>query len=112
MRANLVGMADVKDLKDAVARQDAETLAALLAQSSKNINAERVFEDTWGEWWGLLYEAVCNRWAEGVQILLRHGADPALEAVGDGMNYSPLEVAREKGYDDIVALLEGQGLIG
>jgi len=41
-----------------------------------------------------------------VRLLLEAGADPT---VGDGDGVTPLEHARERGYDRIVAILEGGG---
>lgn len=55
--------------------------------------------------WGTpLYQAVCVSDKEKVELLLAHGADPHIKSLGRGL--SALDLAREKGLSDYVAIIE------
>ena len=56
----------------------------------------------------VLHHAVLARSAEMVRILMRHGADPNAGVYPHRDATSARTLARERGYDDIVAVLEAE----
>ena len=45
---------------------------------------------------------------EGMNTLLKHGADPGLKFKINDESQSALELAKSRGLDEVVALLEGR----
>ncbi len=92
-------------LKKAVDNQQWDLLDKLLEIDNQHINDTSLYTDTWGEWWGLLYECVQNNQPTGVRILLKHGAKRHQGNWGDCLPMSPLEYAQEKKFQEIMNLL-------
>lgn len=78
-------------------------LDLLLETDGTHIDDNALFTDTWGEWWGLLMEAIYRQACDGVRVLLKHGANPDVGRWGDGVPQTPLEAA--EGKPEIMALL-------
>lgn len=93
-------------LKKAIEQKKWDLLDKLLERDCSHVNDKSMFTDTWGEWWSPLYECVLGKHFDGVTILLKHGADRNLSAWGDGMCLSPVELAKQKGHQKIIDLLE------
>lgn len=94
-------------LKKAFEQENWDLLDKLLELDATAVNDNALFTDTWGEWWGLVFEAVRSNSVTGLTILLKHGADPAVGNWGDCLVYTPLELAQEKQAADLIPLLEG-----
>lgn len=94
-------------LKRAVEQADWDLLDRLLELDPQLVNENNLFTDTWGTWYGALYECTIRQKLDGVRVLLKHGADPDLKCWGDCVPESPLEVAREGGFTELVDLLNG-----
>lgn len=93
-------------LKKAMDEQNWDLLDRLLTLDNSAINDKSVYTDTWGEWWGFLYEAILNEQLVAVNILLKHGAKKSVGNWGDCIELSPIELAEEKGLAEIVELLK------
>jgi hypothetical protein len=91
-------------LKNACDQQNWDLLDKLLEIDASHINDNALFTDTWGSWWGLLFEVVQRNAPDGVRVLLKHGAKRNVGSWGDGLHESPLEVA--EGKPAIMALLQ------
>ena len=85
-----------------------DLLDKLLEIDNTHINDLAIYTDTWGEWWGLLQEAVRNNTVDGVRVLLKHGAKRDVESWGDGIAHPVLEVAEDK--PAILALLQSPAI--
>ncbi len=72
-----------------------DLLDLLLEKDDQNINNNSMFTDTWGEWWGLLFQMVLNRSVEGVSLLLKNGAEPPIKNWGDCIEMAPVELAHD-----------------
>ena len=94
-------------LKSAYQLAKWDLLDKLLSIDNSHINDASYFTDTWGEWWGLLLDAVIENRETAVHILLAHGADPAIGNWGDCIPTSPKEAAAEK--PKILAILNDPG---
>ena len=90
----------------AIGERNWDLLDKLLEIDNSHVNDAKLFTDDWGEWWAPLYECCLSNQVDGVRVLLKHGAKRKQRAWGDGMCSSPLEVAEEKGYHEIVKLLK------
>ncbi len=95
-------------LKNACDANDWDLLDKLLELSNKHINDTSLYTDTWGEWWGLLFECVRRHQTDGVRVLLKHGADRELGNWGDCIPETPLEYAQAHKQADIIALLTAE----
>ncbi len=93
-------------LKNAVEQRQWDLLDKLLEISTKHIDDNAYFTDTWGEWWGLLLECVLTNQEQGVRILLKHGANRKIGNWGDCIPMTPIEAAAGK--PQILALLAGR----
>lgn len=91
-------------LKSACDEQNWDLLDLLLELDPTHLNDRSLFTDTWGVWWGLLFETVRNRSADGVTVLLKHGAQRDVTTWGDDIEHSALEIARDA--PAILALLQ------
>ena len=91
-------------LKMACDQQNWDLLDKLLEIDNSQINDNALYTDTWGEWWGLLFQAIISDNVEGVKVLLKHGANRSVGNWGDCIPYTPLEIAADK--PNILALLE------
>lgn len=91
-------------LKSAFDQENWDLLDKLLETDSSGINDNSLFTDTWGDWWGMLLEAVYRRSAHAVSVLLKHGAQRDLARWGDGIPITALEAAEDK--PEILALLQ------
>ena len=91
-------------LKTACDQQNWDLLDKLLEIDSSQINDNSLFTDTWGEWWGMLFETVRLGSVDGLKVLLKHGAERNLASWGDPGGNTPLEVAQDK--PEILALLQ------
>ena len=91
-------------LKSAVDQENWDLLDKLLEIDNSLINDDSLFTDTWGDWWGMLLEAVYKQSVDGVRVLLKHGAQRNLPRWGDGMSMTPIEAAEDK--PEILALLQ------
>jgi hypothetical protein len=91
-------------LKTAFDQQHWDLLDKLLEIDNSRINDNRLYTDTWGDWWGMLIEAARNRSVDGVSVLLKHGAQRDLGSWGDGVSFTALEAAEDK--PEILALLQ------
>lgn len=91
-------------LKNACDEQNWDLLDLLLELDPTHLNDHSLFTDTWGVWWGLLFEAVRNRSVDGITVLLKHGAQRDVTTWGDGIAHSALEIARDT--PAILALLQ------
>ena len=56
----------------------------------------------------MLYHCCLVNEVDGVKVLLKHGAKRKLNAWGDGLCLSPKQVAKEKGYHEILSLLQSK----
>lgn len=92
----------------AIRERNWDLLDKILENDNSHINDAKLFTDDWGEWWAPLYECCLGNQVDGVRVLLKHGAKRKQRAWGDGMCSSPLEVAEEKGYHEIVKLLRSK----
>lgn len=90
-------------LKTAFAAEQWDLLDKLLEIDNSSINDNALFTDTWGDWWGMLVEAVRRRSVDGVRVLLKHGAQRDLASWGDGVPFTAFEAAEDK--PEILALL-------
>ncbi|MCA9780488.1 MAG: hypothetical protein KC800_27380 [Candidatus Eremiobacteraeota bacterium] len=95
-------------IKKAIEEKNWDLLDKLLETDNSKVNDASMFTDDWGEWWAPLYECCLDNQVDGVRVLLKHGAKRKQRAWGDGMCRSPLEVAEEKGYGEIVKLLKSK----
>ncbi|HSH02626.1 MAG TPA: hypothetical protein VLL52_08930 [Anaerolineae bacterium] len=95
-------------LKRACDEKNWDLLDKLLALNDKHIDAANYYTDTWGEWWGLLYECVLNGEETGVRVLLKHGASRKVGNWGDCIPMTPLELAEERNNEAIAALLRSK----
>ena len=93
-------------LKNACDQQNWDLLDKLLEISNKHINDNALYTDDWGDWWGLLLQCVYADQANGVRVLLKHGAKKKVGRWGDGMAVSPLEAAADK--PEILRLLKAK----
>ena len=91
-------------LKKAYELAQWDLLDKLLSLDNSHINDASYFTDTWGEWWGLLLDAVYTDRLTAVQILISHGADTSLGNWGDCLPTTPKEAAVNK--PAIMALLK------
>jgi hypothetical protein len=91
-------------LKTASDQQNWDLLDKLLEIDSSQINDNSLYTDTWGEWWGLLFETVRRASVDGLKVLLKHGAKRNLASWGDPGGNTPLQAARDK--PEILALLQ------
>ena len=91
-------------LVSACQQRNWDLLDKLLDLDASRINDNALFTDTWGMWWGMLLECAATGAADGVRVLLKHGAQRDAASWGDGEVVAPLEAAREN--PEIVALLE------
>ncbi len=94
-------------LKQACDSGDWALLDRLLEISRAHINDASLYTDGWGEWWGLLLECVYRNQADGVRVLLKHGAKRKVKSWGDCIPVTPLEAAADK--PAILALLRAKG---
>ena len=92
-------------LKKAIDHKNWDLLDKLLEIDPTHINDTSYYTDTWGEWWGLLYECVRKGQVNGVKILLKHGGNKEIGNWGDCIPMTPLEYAKEKKLSEIIALL-------
>lgn len=92
-------------LKTAVEKNQWDLLDKLLEIDSTHIDDKSMFTDTWGEWWGMLFECVGKNKVTGVKILLKHGAKRKLGNWGDCLPMTPLELARSQENQELVELL-------
>ncbi|MBX7220065.1 MAG: hypothetical protein K1Y36_08970 [Blastocatellia bacterium] len=83
-------------LKTALDEQNWDLLDKLLEIDKTHLNDNALYTDTWGEWWGLLVEAVRTDSVTGVTILLHHGAERDVGTWGDCIPQTPLELAQDK----------------
>ena len=83
-------------LKTAFAAEQWDLLDKLLEIDNSSINDNALFTDTWGDWWGMLVEAVRRRSVDGVRVLLKHGAQRDLASWGDGVPFTAFEAAEDK----------------
>jgi hypothetical protein len=83
-------------LKNACDQRNGDLLDKLLEIDNNYIDDSAFYTDSWGEWWGLLLECVYDNWADGVCILLKHGANRRQGNWGDGIPITPKEVAADK----------------
>ncbi len=96
-------------LKNACTAAQWDLLDKLLELDSTHINDKSFYTDSWGEWWGLLYSCVLREEADGVRVLLKHGADRTLGNWGDCIPFTPLELAQDERQNaEIVALLTAE----
>lgn len=93
-------------LKIACEQQDWDLLDKLLEIDNSSINDTSLYTDTWGEWWGLLFQAILSDSVDGVKVLLKHGAKRHVGNWGDCIPISPKELARDK--PEILALLKNR----
>ncbi len=91
-------------LKNAFEQENWDLLDKLLEIDKARINDNDLFTDTWGDWWGMLLEAVYKRSPEAVSVLLKHGAQRDLARWGDGVAITALDAAEHK--PEILALLQ------
>lgn len=91
-------------LKGAFDREDWDLLDKLLEIDRSRINDNSLFTDTWGDWWGMLLEAIYRRSEGAVRVLLKHGAQRDIARWGDGIPVTALEAAADK--PEILALLQ------
>ncbi|MBI3651820.1 MAG: hypothetical protein HY231_12440 [Acidobacteria bacterium] len=91
-------------LKTACDEKNWDLLDKLLEIDASKINDNALYTDTWGEWWGMLIEAVKENSVEGVSVLLKHGAQPDVASWGDGIPHTAIEIAEDK--PEILALLQ------
>ncbi len=91
-------------LKWAVDQENWDLLDRLLEIDNSLINDNSLFTDTWGDWWGMLLEAVYRRSVDGVRVLLKHGAQRDLARWGDGMSMTPMDAAEDN--PEILGLLQ------
>lgn len=94
-------------LKRAIEEEHWDLLDKLLELDSSGVNDNSLFTDTWGTWFGALYWCVGRDLRSGVQILLKHGADPHLQCWGDCLPLSPLDLAQEGSKTSLLPLLTG-----
>ncbi|MCE7870363.1 hypothetical protein DYH09_08305 [bacterium CPR1] len=94
-------------LKRAVEEEHWDLLDRLLELDHSSVNDNSLFTDTWGTWFGALYWCVGRNLRAGVQVLIKHGADPHLQCWGDCLPVSPLELAQEGGKASLLPLLTG-----
>jgi len=90
-------------LKSALDARNWDLLDRLLEIDRSRIDDPALYTDTWGAWWGLLFEAVARRQVVGVRILLKHGARREVGVSGDCDSVSPETLAQEM--PEILALL-------
>ena len=93
-------------LKNACDAKNWDLLDKLLEISTKHINDNALYTDTWGEWWGLLLQCVYRGHEDGVRVLLKHGADKEVGSWGDCIPISPQEAAADK--PAILSLLQAK----
>jgi hypothetical protein len=86
----------VGHLKEACSAANWDLLDYLLELDNAQVNYNSMYTDTWGEWWAMLLDVVYRGEVDGVRILLKHGADPALESWGDCLPRSAREVVTER----------------
>jgi hypothetical protein len=91
-------------LRNACVTRNADLLDRLLEIDASKIDDKQLFTDDWGSWWGLLVEAICASWTDGVKVLLKYNANRHAETWGDGQIISALEHAA--GQPEILALLQ------
>lgn len=94
-------------LKQAVLQKNWDLLDRLLEVDSSAINDNGLFQDSWGEWWGLLMQCVSKDQVDGVRVLLKHGANPQLATWGEGDHTFPLAMAEKRKNELIYRLLCG-----
>lgn len=90
-------------LKSAFDQENWDLLDKLLEIDCSRINDNSLFTDTWGDWWGMLVEAVYRRSVGAVSVLLKHGAQRDIARWGDGISITAQEAAADK--PEILALL-------
>mgnify|MGYP006275120443 CR=1 FL=1 len=90
-------------LKHAVDTESWDLLDKLLEIDPGRIDDNSLYTDTWGEWWGLLFECVRKGRVTGVRVLLKHGADPSVGNWGDCIPMTPMEAAEDN--PEILSLL-------
>jgi hypothetical protein len=93
-------------LKNACDLHNGDLLDKLLEIDAKYIDDGAFYTDTWGEWWGLLLECVYDNWADGVRILLKHGANRRNGNWGDCIPITPRQAAADK--PEILQLLKSK----
>jgi hypothetical protein len=91
-------------LKAACERQQWDLLDKLLEIDPSRIDDTAMFTDTWGVWWGMLFQAVATGATDGVRVLLKHGARRDVATWGDCEPETALERARAT--PEILALLQ------
>jgi hypothetical protein len=91
-------------LKSAFDQENWDLLDKLLEIDSSKINDNDLFTDTWGDWWGMLLEAVYKQSSDAVSVLLKHGAQRDIARWGDGIPITALEAAEDK--PEILTLLQ------
>ena len=94
-------------LKNACQNSQWDLLDKLLELDNSLVNDNSMFSDSWGQYWGMLYELILRNEVEGIQVLLKHDANPREKSWGDGMNLSCLELA--EGKVDILRILKSKG---
>lgn len=92
-------------LKKAVDQKNWDLLDKLLEIDPTHLNDTSYYTDTWGEWWGLLYECTMKGQINGVKVLLKHGGKKKVGNWGDCIPMTPLEYAKENNMSEIIALL-------
>ena len=83
-------------LRTACDQEHWDLLDKLLELDASLIDDNALFTDEWGLWWGMLYEVAKRGAADGVRVLLKHGAKRQVGSWGDGLALTPLEVAEGK----------------
>ncbi|MEI7644577.1 MAG: hypothetical protein WCJ55_09895 [Chloroflexales bacterium] len=91
-------------LRAACEQQQWDLLDKLLEIDPAQIDDAAMFTDTWGTWWGMLFHAAAHGSADGVRVLLKHGARRDAATWGDGEPETAREVARDM--PEILALLQ------
>jgi ankyrin repeat protein len=91
------GALHTSPLQYAASRGHAEIVRLLLAFNA-NVNARNEFNESPLHW------AVQARCASTIRLLIEHGANPDLK---DDDGYTPRSLAKERGFDDIMQLLDG-----
>jgi ankyrin repeat protein len=94
----------VKRLITATRANDLEQVKAILRVRPELVNTV----EAWNYEYAALHYAVLDRMSEMVRVLMRFGADPHAGIYPQTDATSPLTIARERGYDEIVAIIRDE----
>lgn len=89
-------------LKLACEQKNWDLLDKLLEIDNSQINDNALFNDTWGEWWGLLFQAIVHDSEDSVKVLLKYNANRDFGSWGVSISCSQRELAKVRNSTGLV----------